>query len=97
MLRRGLIGLVFATALTFSAADAEVVVRIAPPAAIVETRGVAPGPGYFWTAGYHRWDGNAYVWVPGTWVLPPRPGARWVAHRWVRRHGGWVFVEGRWR
>jgi hypothetical protein len=97
MLRKGLIGLIFAGVLTLSAAAAEVIVRIAPPAAIVETRGVAPGPGYFWIGGYHRWDGNAYVWVPGHWDRPPRPGVRWVAHRWVRRGGGWVFVEGHWR
>ena len=97
MLRRGLIGLVFASALTFSAGAAEVIVRVAPPAAIVETRPVAPGAGYVWIGGYHRWDGAAYAWVPGRWVLPPRPRARWVAHRWVRRGGGWVFVEGHWR
>src|SRR5277367_3940366 len=97
MLRKGFIGLVFASALTFNAVAAEVIIKVGPPAAIVETRGVAPSPRYLWLAGYHRWDGNAYVWVPGRWELPPRPGARWVAHRWVRRHGGWVFVEGRWR
>jgi hypothetical protein len=97
MLRKGLMGLVLASALTFSAAAAEVVVKIGPPAPIVETRGVAPGPGYVWIGGYHRWDGSAYAWVPGKWEQPPRPGARWVAHRWVRRHGGYVFVEGRWR
>ena len=97
MLRRGLLGLVFASALTFSAGAAEVIVRVAPPAAIVETRPVAPGAGYVWIGGYHRWDGAAYAWVPGRWELPPRPRARWVAHRWVRRGGGWVLVEGHWR
>lgn len=97
MLRRGLIGLVFASALTFSAGAAEVIVRVAPPAAIVETRPAAPGAGYVWIGGYHRWNGTAYAWVPGKWELPPRPHARWVAHRWVKRGGGWVFVEGRWR
>ena len=76
---------------------AEVVVRIVPPAAIVETRPVRPGPNFVWIAGYHRWENNAYVWVPGRWEAPPRPHARWVAHRWVRRHGGWVMVEGHWR
>ena len=25
------------------------------------------------------------------------PHARWEAHRWVRRNGGWVLVEGHWR
>ena len=97
MLRRGLIGLVLAGALAISVLAAEIVVRVAPPAPIVETRGVAPGPGYVWIAGYHNWNGNAHVWVPGRWALPPRSHARWVAHRWVKRHGGWVLVEGRWR
>jgi len=96
MLRKGLIGLVFATALAFNAA-AEVVVQVAPPRAIVETRGTAPGPGYVWVSGYHRWDGKAYVWTAGRWEQPPRPHAHWVAHRWVHRHDGWVLVEGHWR
>src|ERR1700683_1909500 len=97
MLRRGLIGLVLAGALAISVLAAEIVVRVAPPAPIVETRGVAPGPGYVWISGYHNWNGTAHVWVPGRWEQPPRPHARWVAHRWVKRHGGWVLVEGRWR
>jgi hypothetical protein len=75
----------------------EVVVRVHPPRAVVETRGVAPGPGYVWVGGYHRWDGNAYVWTPGRWDRPPHEHARWVAHRWVHRNGGYVLVEGHWR
>ena len=83
--------------LAIGAASAQVVVRIGPPAPVVERRIPPPGAGYVWTPGYHRWDGRAYVWTPGAWVLAPRPGARWVAHRWVRRNGGWVLVEGHWR
>jgi hypothetical protein len=97
MLKKLLIGSAFGLLLTAGTVCAEVVVRVGPPAAIVETRPVAPGPNYVWIAGYHRWDGNAYAWVPGRWDVPPRPHARWVAHRWVRRHGGWVLVEGHWR
>src|SRR5271157_676386 len=94
---RRLIGLaVFAGALTFSAAG-EVFVRIAPPAAVVETRGPRPGPNHVWISGYHHWDGNAYAWTPGRWEQPPRRHARWVAHRWVHRRGGYVLVEGHWR
>jgi hypothetical protein len=77
--------------------QAEVFVRVAPPPVIVERPIARPGPGYVWVGGYHRWDGARYVWTPGAWVMPPRPHAVWVEHRWVRRHGGWVFVEGRWR
>lgn len=82
---------------TGTALCAEVVVKVAPPAAIVETRPVSPGEGYVWVPGYHRWDGNAYAWTAGTWQRPPHPHARWVAHKWVHRHGGYVMVEGHWR
>jgi len=96
-MRRTLLTLAFGAALALGASAADVVVRVAPPAAVVETRPVAPGPGYVWIGGYHRWDGAAYAWVPGRWENPPRPRARWVAPRWVHRNGGYVFVEGRWR
>jgi len=97
VLRRLLTGLVLAGALAFTAVADEIVVRIAPPRAVREDRGRPPGPGYVWIAGYHRWDGNAYVWTPGRWDQPPRPHAVWVAHRWVHRNNGWVLVEGHWR
>jgi hypothetical protein len=83
--------------LAVPAAHAEIVVKVAPPAPIVETRPAIPGPGYVWTPGYYRWDGGHHVWVAGAWALPPHPGARWVAHTWVRRGDHWVFREGRWR
>ena len=80
-----------------SAAPAHVYVRVGPPAAVVETRIVAPGPNYVWVPGYHRWNGAAYVWVPGRWAVPPRARAAWVPGRWVKERRGWYWVEGRWR
>jgi hypothetical protein len=97
MLKKKLIGLVFAGMLAGNAFAAEVFVRIGPPRPIVETRGPMPGRGYVWISGYHNWDGRRHVWVPGRWELAPRPRARWVEHRWVKRRGGWVLVEGHWR
>jgi hypothetical protein len=47
--------------------------------------------------GYHRWDGNAYVWVPGEYRDPPHPHAAWVDGHWAHRSGGYVWVEGHWR
>jgi len=82
-------------AMTASAAD--VIIRVGPPRPLVEHRVVAPGPGYVWVSGYHRWDGGAYVWAPGSWMRPPHEHARWIAPRYVHRGGGYVFVEGRWR
>jgi hypothetical protein len=86
-------------ALTFlpAASFAQVIVRIAPPAPIVERRPPPPDRGYVWIDGYHRWDGARYVWVGGRWDRPPHPGQRWVAHRWVHRGDHWEMVEGHWR
>ena len=34
-----------------------VYIGVAPPAPVVETLPVAPGPGYVWQGGYYNWDG----------------------------------------
>jgi hypothetical protein len=70
------------------AMGAEVVVKVGPPAAVVETRPVSPGVGYIWTKGYHRWDGSRYVWTAGEWRRPPHEHAHWVDHRWEHRKDG---------
>ena len=72
-------------------------ITIAPPPPRHEVPPPAPHPGWVWQAGYHRWDGHAYVWVPGTWVEPPHPHARWVPGHWAPRHGEYVWIEGHWR
>jgi hypothetical protein len=97
MFRRGMLAFAAVALLGLGAAEAQVVVRVAPPRAMVERRIPTPGPGYVWTPGFQRWDGRAYVWQPGAWVMPPRRHARWVAPHWSHRRGGWVFTEGHWR
>lgn len=74
-----------------------VVVRVGPPPVVIEHPGPRPHPGWAWVAGYHRWDGARYVWVPGRWVMPPRPRAVWVPGHWRRRPDGYVWIEGHWR
>jgi WXXGXW repeat (2 copies) len=79
-------------------AGVRVYVRVGPPRAVVEVRPAAPGPRYVWVAGYHRWDGAAYVWVPGRWVVPPPHRRVWVTGHWAHRpRHGWYWVDGRWR
>ena len=77
---------------------AEVFVRISPPPPLnAQIVGVAPGPRHVWIPGYQSWNGRAYVWVPGRWIVPPRAGVVWIPPRWVPRRGGYVFVPGYWR
>jgi len=81
---------------TASAQGAEVMV--APPAVIVEHPGRAPGPRYYWRAGYWSWVGGRWAWVHGTYVVRPAGRTAWVAGRWVvGPHGHYHWVAGYWR
>jgi hypothetical protein len=86
-----------ALCLTPAIAMAQIVVRIAPPAPIVEVHDHPPHEGWVWIDGYHRWDGHRYIWVHGRWARPPHEHAVWVAHHWERRGDGWVLIEGHWQ
>ena len=97
MILKRLMGLFFAGALAFSAMAADIVIRLAPPRAVIERREPRPSRNHVWVSGYQRWDGNAYSWNRGRWEQPPRPRAHWVAHHYTRQRGGYVFVEGHWR
>ena len=76
----------------------EVVAEEEPPAAIVETVGIAPGPDYFWVGGHWHWNGG-WVWLRGHFDRHPHfhPGGGWVDGRWDRRGGNWVWHDGHWR
>jgi hypothetical protein len=80
-----------------AASPRRVYVRTAPPVAIVEVRGTAPGAEHVWIPGFHAWRGSDYVWVPGHWDRGPRPGAVWVNGQWRQHRDGWYWVEGRWK
>ncbi len=68
-----------------------------PPPPVVERPYAAPGRGYIWVPGYHRWDGRRYIWTQGRWVLPPRPAAVWLPGHWDRGPYGWHWSPGHWR
>jgi len=97
MFTKKLIPLIFTGAMAIGTGyAADIVVKERPPKVIVESRGRAPGKGYVWVPGYHRWDGNHYAWEKGRWDQPPHAHARWIAPRWEHRKDGYVFIEGRW-
>jgi hypothetical protein len=55
--------------------QSDIVVKLKPPAIKVENHPDRPSPQHIWVGGYNRWDGNAYVWEPGKWEVPPREHA----------------------
>lgn len=77
------------------AANAQLVVQIAPPSPVYEAV-PAPRSGYVWAPGHHEWRNGQYTWVQGHW-LQQRPGYAYVAPRWVERgNGRWHMVGGNW-
>jgi hypothetical protein len=99
--RNLLVALLVSTGVSLGAARADastrVYVSVGPPVAVAQVRPVMPGPRHVWVDGYQRWNGTAYVWVPGRWALPPRGRVAWVPGRWVHDRHGWYYVAGRWR
>lgn len=59
--------------------------------------GEQPSPEDVWVPGHWRWGQGSYVWVAGSWALPPVPNASWVAPQWVRQDSGYVLREGFWQ
>src|SRR5262249_2291356 len=68
-----------------------------PPPPVVESVTVSPGPAFVWLAGYHTWNGSAYVWVPGHWERRPEGRREWVPGHWGHDRHGWYWVPGHWR
>ena len=91
------LAILLALTLVPAASFAQVVIRVGPPAPVYERRGSPPERGYVWINGYHRYEGDHYVWTPGRWDRPPRAHQRWESHRWERHHGEWRLREGHWR
>ena len=98
-MRKQLLTAAFASIFAIAtAAVAQVYVRVGPPPPRHEVMPPPPHehPGWVWHEGYHRWDGHAYAWVPGTYVAPPYEHARWVPGHWDNTPRGYMWVDGHW-
>jgi len=100
-MKHALTALVLAAATLSAAVQASagtrIYVQIGPPAPVVETHVLAPSPRHIWIAGYHRWDGRAYVWVPGSWAIPPAHHHAWVPGHWDHEKRGYYWIPGHWK
>jgi hypothetical protein len=67
------------------------------PAAPQTSRPTQPGPNASWIAGFYEWRGSAWVWVPGTWSIPPAQDAIWIPAVEISVGGGVVLQPGSWR
>lgn len=76
------------------AAQAQVVVRVAPPPPREEPP-PPPRRGHVWVNGHWEWRNGRHVWKRGYW-LRERRGHRYEGDRWVERNGRWYLERGRW-
>jgi WXXGXW repeat (2 copies) len=76
------------------AAAADLVADVAPPPPRAENRG-HPRDGYVWAAGHWEWNGHAYSWESGSWIVE-HGRARWIADQWEPQGNQWHFVPGHW-
>ena len=75
----------------------EIIMKTPPPPPMsMAVDGHAPSAMHVWVPGYHKGVNGRYVWVPGTWSIPPRSDAFWVPPRWEHGPRGYVSVPGRW-
>lgn len=71
----------------------------APPAPQTETQPPPPSAGasMVWQAGFWKWSGQKYEWVPGRYVATPNTALpNWVPGHWDQQPQGWVWTEGHW-
>lgn len=96
IVRKVLVGAVFAFVPAASFAGVFLSVGIAPPALPVYVQPVCPSPGYLWTPGYWAYGPEGYYWVPGVWVAPPSAGLLWTPAYWGWSGGAYLFHAGYW-
>jgi hypothetical protein len=84
------------TANVSPAAIASVSSLAAPPPLPEEDQPALPEDGSLWTPGYWYWRDQAYVWIPGVWVRPPRLGVLWTPAYWGMAGAVFVFHPGHW-
>lgn len=89
----GAVGLASGGCVVVEARPARSQVNAPPPAAQSEAP-LACQPGYTRVAGYWRWNGYQYVWIPQRCVH--RPGYRYEPGNYFSCGDGWCFKEGVW-
>lgn len=88
--------MVIAIALTVSAADAQISVRIRPHAR-ADVRPARPSRNHVWVSGEWNWNNGNYEYSQGHWAEPERGRRVYVEGHWRHTRRGWTWVPGHWR
>jgi hypothetical protein len=72
-------------------------VATAPPPHPVEVIVTAPSPRYVWVSGYYSYTGSTYVFIDGSYQIPPRGRTRYVQGQWQQTPKGYKRGKGHWK
>jgi hypothetical protein len=73
------------------------IVATGPPSPPVEVVVVAPAPHYVWVPGYYAYNRTTYVWVDGSYRVPPRGRKSYVQGNWQQTPKGYKRGKGHWK
>lgn len=80
---------------TFGARTDPTIMEAPPPKLRAETKPPAPGPLYFWVAGYYMPVKGQWTWVSGKWSMPPTVESVWIMGTYDAATKHWS--EGHWQ
>jgi hypothetical protein len=72
------------------------IVATAPPPYPVEVIVSPPSPRYVWVPGYYSYSGGAYVFVNGSYQVPPRGRTSYIQGQWQNTPKGYKRGRGHW-
>ena len=73
------------------------IVATGPPVPPDEVIVVAPSPRYVWVPGYYAYNSGAYVWIQGSYQLPPRGRSGYTQGEWMKTPKGYKRGKGHWK
>jgi len=73
------------------------IVATGPPHPPVEVIVAAPAPHYVWVSGYYSYSNSTYVWVDGSYQVPPRGRTVYVQGQWQQGPKGYKRSRGHWQ
>ena len=68
-----------------------------PPAPTDAPQPPQPEASAIWRAGHYQFVEGRYIWISGSWVVPPVPGLVWVPGFFQRTAEGGLYINGHWR
>lgn len=72
-------------------------IETGPPPMRDEVVIVAPSPRYVWVPGYYSYSGGTYIWIEGSYRIPPRGKTTYVQGQWQKTPKGYKRGRGHWK